>query len=473
MPGSIRETAAAVAAGELSAVSVVQEALEASRRAQPELNAFTHIDTEAALRAASAVDQAAARGEDPGPLAGTPIAVKDLIDQAGRPNTRGSGAPPVVPEATAPCIQRLESAGAVVVGRTGLHEYAFGFSSENHWHGPVRNPWDTALSPGGSSGGSGTAVAAGLVTAALGTDTGGSIRVPAALCGIVGLKVTHGRIPLRGVFPLAPTLDTVGPLARSVADCAALYAALAGDDPTDPWSLPMPVDPPRAAASLANITAAVPHPWVDSAVSPVQREAFSAFLDGLSDAGARIVDVDTDALGPSRHATSGLYFEVAGIHRRRFSQDPDQYGPEVRSRLADAMEVTGDAYLDALEWRRGALAAALRVLSSADVLVTPTVASMRKVIGEDDIDVSGDAVPYVKALSVFTTPVNHIGLPALAVPLPGTAQPPPSVQLIGAGWSETRLLELGLALEEQGLVATARPPHWQPGEIDTNQTRGA
>jgi len=179
-----------------------------------------------------------------GALAGVPIALKDLIDHAGRPNTAGSSYPAITPDASAPAVARLEAADAVIIGRTGLHEYAFGFSSENHWFGPVRNPWDLDLSPGGSSGGSAAAVAAGLAAGALGTDTGGSVRVPAALCGVVGLKVTHGRVPLRGVFPLGPSIDTVGPIGRSVVDIARLYETIAGFDPGDPWSAPRPVVPP-------------------------------------------------------------------------------------------------------------------------------------------------------------------------------------------------------------------------------------
>ena len=191
---------------------------------------------------AEELDRRIAAGEDVGPLAGIPIGLKDLIDQAGIPNTNGAAFEPAVPDTSATVVDRLEAAGAVIIGRTGLHEFAFGFTSENEHFGPVRNPWDTDLSPGGSSGGSAAAVAAGIVPAAIGTDTGGSVRVPAALCGVVGLKVTHGRVPLTGVTPLAPSLDTVGPITRTVADAAAVYAAIAGDDPHDPWAAPVPVD---------------------------------------------------------------------------------------------------------------------------------------------------------------------------------------------------------------------------------------
>ena len=463
---SIRELATAVTAGTLQAIDVTEEALDRCERAQPALNAFTSLDHEGARAAARAVDAAVAAGENPGPLAGVPVAVKDLFDQAGLPNTRGSSAPPAIPVSTAPSVQRLEAAGAVVIGRTGLHEYAFGFSSENHWFGPVHNPWDLSLSPGGSSGGSGAAVSAGLVAATLGTDTGGSVRVPAALCGVVGLKVTHGRVPLRGVFPLAPSADTVGPLARSIGDCAAVYEVIAGDDPLDPWSVPAPVDPVGAPADLSKLTVGIPRPWVDIPVVDDQRAAFKRLLDDLSDAGARIIDLEIPELGPSHQSIPSLFFEVARIHRDRLIAAPEQYGPEVRERLQAALSVTGEEYLTALEWRRATLASALRAFDRVDVLATPTVASLRKTIGEETVQLGGEEVHYVVGKASFTTPVNHMGLPALAVPLPGGSAPPPSAQFIGRPWSETRLLEVGLALEEVGLIEAREPPFWQPGSVD-------
>ena len=199
--------------GTLSAQSTAERAIARLQEAQGVLNSATLIDANRALQRAAAIDELVVTGNEPGPLAGVPVVLKDIIDQAGRPTTCGSGFYSVVPEQAAVVVERLEAAGAVIVARTGLHEFAYGFSSENHWFGPVRNPWDPTTSPGGSSGGSATAVAAGLAPIGIGTDTGGSVRVPAALTGTMGLKVTQGRIPTRGVFPLAPSLDTVGPIA--------------------------------------------------------------------------------------------------------------------------------------------------------------------------------------------------------------------------------------------------------------------
>ena len=465
---SIRQTAAAVNDGKIRAADLAEEALARSEQSQPVLNAFTSLDRSGALAAARQVDEAVGRGEPAGRLAGIPVGVKDLIDHAGRPNTLGSSAAPSIPKETAVCVSRLEAAGAVVIGRTNLHEIAFGFSSENHWFGPVRNPWDLRLSPGGSSGGSAASVSAGLVPASLGTDTGGSVRVPAALCGIVGLKVTHGRVSLRGVQALAPSLDTVGPFARSVADVAELYTVLAGDDPGDPWSVPKPVFAPETSRDLVGLRIGVPHPWVDIPIVSEQRQAFSSWLDGMSDGGADVVHLEIPQLVPSNTASGGLFLEVAATHRRAWQDDPDQFGPEIARRLADAMEISAEAFLVAMAWRRDIQAAALRAFEKVEVLATPTVVSLRKTIGEPAVQVGGEEVPYGEAMAAFASPVNNLGMPALALPVPAGSKPPPSVQMIGAPWSEALLLEAAIAMETAGLVATRRPPHWRPTKVDTN-----
>ena len=237
---TIASIADAVRRGSRTARQVVEHYLEAAERLNPELNAFVEIDRAGALQRADSIDAGLRAGTHPGPLCGVPVALKDLIDQAGHVTTAGSAFYRNRATVSATVARRLEAAGAVIMGRTGLHEFAFGFSSENPWFGPVRNPWNHNLSPGGSSGGSAAAVAAGMTPGAIGTDTGGSVRVPAALCGVVGLKVTHGAVPLTGVFPVAGSLDTVGPMARTVEDARLLYEAMRGFDREDPWSARAP-----------------------------------------------------------------------------------------------------------------------------------------------------------------------------------------------------------------------------------------
>ncbi|MDJ0960376.1 MAG: amidase [Acidimicrobiia bacterium] len=454
--------AAVIRSGARSAVEVTEEHLAAAEASQDALNAFTLIDAEGALRRAEDIDQRIAAREPVGRLAGVPIGIKDLIDQAGLPNTNGANFPAPIPEVSATCVRRLEAADAVLIGRTGLHEWAFGFSSENPWFGPVRNPWDADLSPGGSSGGSATAVAAGLVAASLGTDTGGSVRVPAAQCGIVGLKVTHGRVPLTGVTPLAASVDSVGPLGRSVADVAAIYAVVAGDDSADPWSRPQRVVSPGAPTSLEHLRIGVPHPWSDQPVANGIRATFDDALDAIAATGAAVVHLDLPELDFPGMLNEAMYPEVARVHRERWQSDPDRYGPEVRRRVEQVFDYTMDDYIDGLRWRTHMQSVAWRALGEVDVLVTPTVASVHKTIGENLVEVDGEMVPYRPAMARFTAPVNHLKFPALALPLAGSGTPPASLQLIGAPWLEHHLLEIGAALENAGIAGVARPPLWRP-----------
>jgi len=449
--------AAAVRTGRRSAVEVVTEHLDRITASQSTLNAFTLVTGEAAIEVAGRVDAQVAAGDDPGPLAGVPVGVKDLIDQAGLPTTSGSSFPFPPAPSNATVIDRMEAAGAIVVGRTGLHEFAFGFSSENHWFGPVRNPWNTEDSPGGSSGGSAAAVAAGLVPVALGTDTGGSIRVPAALCGIAGLKVTHGRVPLTGVYPLAASLDTVGPLARTTADLAAVYAVIAGHDPTDPWSSPRPVAAVGDAADITGHRFVVPHPWVDRALTGGMADGWGWFLEALGAAGAEIAHVDVPELEFPGLISEAMYPEVAAVHRRRFAESPDGYGPEVRERVALAVDADFDAYFDGLAWRNRIREAAVHILDDAHAIITPTVAGLHKHIGVDAMDIADTSVSYRSALSCFSALVNHMELPAMALPVSLDGAPPASIQLIGHHWGESALLELGMALERSGISAFTAP----------------
>ncbi|MCP4968359.1 MAG: amidase [bacterium] len=456
-PFGIADIATAVTNGSVTAVEVIADYLERTERTQEVTNAFTLIETDAATTAASEIDRRIAAGDPVGPLAGVPVAIKDLLDHAGRPNTAGSSFPAPVPTETAPAVARLEDAGAVIIGRTGLHEYAFGFSSENHWYGAVHNPWDENLSPGGSSGGSGAAVASGAAAAALGTDTGGSVRVPAALCGVVGLKVTHGRVPLTGVFPLAPSLDTVGPLARTVAGTSAIYRAIAGFDRTDPWSAPQLVRAPQGPLRIAETVIGVPHPWVDLRQTESVAAAFAATVDALRNAGARIVDLDLPDVVPGPQIEASVYPEVAVIHDERWHTSPDTYGPDVSQRLGEVFEIDPTRYVSAQEWRGRIRHDIEASLQECSFLMTPAVAANVKPIGEEMINVAGKSVSYRPYLSRYSALVNHTGLPAIVLPLDMDGVPPPSVQFIAGAWEEHRLLEMGLALEQHGISRWRQP----------------
>lgn len=450
MTGAV-SIAGSVSGGAASATEVAEHHLHLASDAEP-LNSFISLDHDAVLRRAAAVDD-----EPAGPLAGVPIALKDLIDQVGAVTTAGSSFYRHVAEHNATVVDRLETAGAVLFGRANLHEFAFGFSSENPWFGPVHNPWDPETSAGGSSGGSAAAVAAGIVPAAIGTDTGGSVRVPAALCGLVGLKVTHGRVPLRGIFPLVESLDTVGPIAGSVADAAAVYRAIAGYDPTDPWSAPRPVDPP-SPVSVQGLRIGIPEPLTNRPLDTVTAHGFGTAVDRLSDAGAEVRPVSLPSFTPGRGMLAVIGAEAAAVHREWFTEDPDRYGEDLVIRISDAMAIGPTELVDGLRWRARLgheVAAAFRDL---DVLVTPTVAVQSKRLGIDDVETSAGPEPYRRALSWFTAPVNQAGTPAIALPIDAAGDPPPSVQFIAPWWQEERLLALGSALEAAGIVANRRPP---------------
>lgn len=455
---SIVDLAAAVRSGRRSAVATVEASLSAAEALQPELNAFTSIDRDGAIARAGEVDRMVAAGGDPGSLAGVPIGLKDLIDQAGLPNTNGSAFEASVPDTSATVVERLEASGAVIVGRTGLHEFAFGFTSENEHFGAVRNPWDVTLSPGGSSGGSAAAVAAGIVPAAIGTDTGGSVRVPAALCGVVGLKVTHGRVPLTGVTPLAPSLDTVGPIARTVGDAAAIYEAIAGDDPRDRWSAARQVDPVGEARDPSTVSIGIPRQWMLVPTDRVTRTAVQQAIARLVESGASVDTFDEPALAVTEAAAAGVSVEITAVHRDRWTEHADRYGPSVATRLARAASVAPERLVEAMAWDAGVRHCLDRLFRRFDVLVTPTVGSTRKVIGDADMDIDGDRVFHQKVIAQNTWPVNRAGNPALALPIAGPGIPPASLQLIGPRWGEATLLEIGAGLERDRIVGSNRPP---------------
>ncbi|HEY7704979.1 MAG TPA: amidase [Acidimicrobiia bacterium] len=437
------ETAAAVSAGEISAVESITRALEAADRLQPTLNAFNSIDGEGALARAADLDRRRQAGEPLGPMAGVPVGLKDIIDHAGKENTAGSGFYRHTPERSAPAVGSLEAAGAVIIGRTGLHEFAFGFSSENPWFGPVRNPWDPNTSPGGSSGGSAVAVSAGITPVAIGTDTGGSVRVPAAMCGALGLKVTFGRISTEGVFPLCATLDTVGPLATSVVDLDLSYRVLA-ELPSGPVS-PSP---------LKGLRLGVPRQWIDDAPkSEEMSRSFEQAAAELQELGAELVEISDQLMVPFGKAADVVGPEVASVHRKWWDEGKP-YGEDTAARMAPSMAVGFEAYVEGQAWRAKLARSFARSFTRVDLLITPAVAARRKVIGVEEIE----GVHYRTALSWYSMLVNHAGCPALSLPHAAEGSPPFSLQLIAPWWQEDRLLGVAAWLEREGWAGFTVPP---------------
>ncbi len=426
----------------VTAVSRVREALDRAKKAQPALNAFTSIDEKGAIARAEQIDAAIESGEFAGHLAGVPIGLKDLIDQEGQVTTCGSVFYRQMAETSAAAVTRLEQAGAVIIGRTGLHEWAFGFSSENPHFGPVRNPWDPETSTGGSSGGSGAAVAASITPIGIGTDTGGSVRVPAAMCGTFGLKVTQGRIPLNGVFPLVPSLDTVGPLADSIDNLDLAYRAMSADTEPEP--------------ELGPLRLGVPQPWYE--LSPTDDEVarkFESAVGSLREAGHEVHTIKLPDAHPPGLIWDAIAEEVTAVHAG-FRDQAESYGDDITQRLDDAAKITPEQSAAAREWQQMIRSRFSDAFETVDFMITPTVPVMRKQIGDDFIGEHH----YRKVLSWFTALGNQSLHPALAMPLRGTGSPPVSLQTIGPLLSEPRLLAFGRALEEVGLVGFSPADGW-------------
>lgn len=423
-----------------TAVERVTAALERAHATQDTINAFISLDDERALERAAQIDHRIERGEAVGSLAGVPIGLKDLIEHEGRVTTNGSSFFAETAKSTATCVSRLESAGAVIIGRTNLHEWAFGFNSENEHWGPVHNPWDLTTSAGGSSGGSGAAVAAGITPIAIGTDTGGSVRVPAALCGAYGLKVTYGRIPIDGVFPLVQSIDTVGPLANSMENIELSYRAMAQD------STPPP--------ETARLRFGVPEPWYgDAPLDKDVRTAFEGATNSLRDMGHEVHSIEMPDVYPSRQLIDAIGPEVTAAHREYRSRG-ERYGVAVEARIEVAESVSPRAAQEARAWQQMLRDRFKDAFATVDYLITPASAARRKVIGQEMI---GDK-NHRTVISYFSAVVNHSLHPALALPILNTGAPPASLQVIGPLDSEVGLISLGRALDDAGLTGFIPAP---------------
>ena len=423
-----------------SAVSRVEKALEAAHATQGTLNAFTYIDDERAMARAAEIDAVIEGGGYGGPLGGMPIGLKDLIDHEGRTTTAGSAFYRKQATESAALVTRLEAAGAVVIGRTGLHEFAFGFSSENPHFGPVRNPWDTNTSPGGSSGGSGAAVAAGITPVSIGTDTGGSVRVPAALCSCLGLKVTYGRIPLDGVFPLASSIDTVGPLADSIENLDSAYRVMADDETDEPMMTPLRLG--------------IPQPWFDEA--PMEERVAKSFektIEALRGLGHTVTPIEMPEVLPAPELIFAIAEEISLVHSE-FRARALPYGDDVATRLDDCAVVTSEQADAGRGWQRMIRSRFGEAFESIDLLITPTSPAMQKEIGQDSIG----GRHYRTVISWFSAVVNHSLHPAIALPLTGSAGPAVSIQAIGSLGSETHLISFGRSLESEGVIGFAPAP---------------
>ena len=454
---SAQEITRAVTARRISAVSVTEAALARIARRDPVLNSFTDVTADRARAKARAVDAAVAAGQDPGPLAGVPFAVKNLFDVRGLATRAGSkinrDLAPSPRDAT--LIERMEAAGAVLVGALNMGEYAYDFTGENVHDGPSRNPHDPARMTGGSSGGSGAAVGGGLVPLALGSDTNGSIRVPSSFCGIFGLKPTYGRLSRARSFPFVASLDHVGPFARSVGDLALAYDAMQGPDPDDAACTSRPAEPVAAlvARDISGLRIAIAGGYFQKNVTAEAGEAVARVARALGT--MRVIEIPEAA-----RARAAAYVittcEGASLHLDRLRKRPDDFDPAVRDRLLAGAMIPAPLVDRAQKFRRWYRARVLEIFESVDVIIAPATPYVAPKLGQVTSMLDGVELPVRANIGIHTQPISFIGLPVVAVPVP--LEPMPiGVQIIAAPWREDIALRVAHALERRGTVSAPRP----------------
>jgi AtzE family amidohydrolase len=448
------EIRSAISGGRASAKDVVEATLERVAALNPKLGAFTDVTVERALAKAARIDAARARGETLGPLAGAPFAVKNLYDVAGLPTRAGSkinrDRAPAKGDAT--LARRLEDAGAILIGALNMGEYAYDFTGENAHDGPSRNPHDLARMTGGSSGGTGGAVAGGLTPIALGSDTNGSIRVPASLCGVFGLKPTYGRLSRAGTFPFVASLDHLGPLARSVADLAASYDAMQGPDAGDPAQAARPVEltSPRLDSGLSGLRVARLGGYFERGADPAALEAVDRVAKALG-ATRRVELPETDRARAAAYLITMV--EGAALHVDRLRERARDFDADTRDRLIAGAMLPGTWVVKAQKLRRWYRARALELFSDVDVLLAPATPGRAPKIGQKTFMIDGREMLIRPNQGLFTQPISFIGLPVCAVPIwtDGVGLPI-GVQVIGPPWREDLVLRVARALERDGVA---------------------
>ena len=453
--------ARAVTSGTARAAEITTLALARVESLGRELNSFTDVLADEAIRAAETIDARIARGKPVGALAGVPIAVKNLFDVRGLTTRAGSiienANPPATRDATV--LARLREAGAILVGATNMDEYAYGFTTENSHYGPTRNPWDTSRVAGGSSGGSAAAVAAGIVPLALGSDTNGSIRVPASFTGIFGLKPTYGRLSRRGAFLFAPSLDHVGPFARTVADLALAYDIMQGPDGDDPVCRQHAAAPVSAdlEAGIDDLKIAVAGGYYESRETPEARAAVATVAEALG-VSRRITLPE-----PERARAAAVLITA--------SEGADQHLENLRLRAADFDPLTRDRflagalmptswYLRAQRFRRRYQGRVERVFEEVDIILAPATPVTAPEIGQQSITLGGIEMPSRPNLGYFTQPLTLIGLPIVSVPLMARNGMPMGVQVIARPWAEAEALRVARQIEAAGVtIKPTLEPH--------------
>jgi len=443
---TISESASLLARREISPLELTQAHLARIAQIEPRLNCFITLTPESALARAGQAEAELQHGDLRGALHGIPLALKDLYETRGVRTTAGSKFfADYVPDTNATSVERLEAAGVVLLGKLNMHEIALGVTNNNPHFGACRNPWRLNLTPGGSSGGSAAALAAQLCLGSLGSDTGGSIRIPAALCGVVGLKPTFGRVSLRGVIPLSWNLDHPGPMARRVKDVALLLQAVAGYDPADPVSVEVPVPDTLAEleAGVRGWRVALASDAFFTRADPEVLAAVRAAAQVFSDLGAQVREVEFPG-GREAAQANGLMVtsDAAAFHGERLASHPEDFGEDVRQRLQSGAAYTSSEYVLARRTQVTLRRQFELFFDDFDILLTPTTP-----IAAPPLE-GPDAVEQARTLTRFTAPFNLTGLPALSLPCGFSAEGLPlGLQIVARPWAEAAVLRAGQAYE--------------------------
>ena len=450
LPHSIAEASVLISGRELSCRELVDGYLARIELAEPSVNAFITVAAEQARESADAAVAMIRAGAPLGPLHGLPVGIKDNIDTAGVRTTSGSGMlRNHVPDRDATVVHRLKRAGAIIIGKTNLHEFAWGGSTENEHFGVTKNPWDLSRNAAGSSGGSGAAVAAGECLFSVGTDTGGSIRLPAAAAGISGLRPTVGRVSNNGVMPLAWSMDTVGPMARSVDDVALVHAAIAGYDPADPASSGRNVPEYRHRnQGLRGARFAVIADFSLTKMQPGVEAVTRAALNEIQAAGAEVVEVDLGDISSFYDAWLAIHIaEPSAVHQRRLRENPGAFGADVRAFLQAGEFILATDYIQAQRYRTHLRNRFLRAFEGIDAFLTPTAAAPAALLGVSPADFASSLVDPTGELNFFTGLPSVLAFPALSVPCGFVDGIPVGLQIIGRPFEETEILALGAAYQ--------------------------
>lgn len=443
---SLARLAAALRAGELSPREAVAQQLARIEEVDGDVNAYVAVRAEEALAEAEALERAGPRG----PLWGVPVAVKDMIDVAGTPTTAGSRIlADNVPREDAAVVGRLRKAGAVVVGKLNTHEFAYGALTTSPYFGPARNPWALDRICGGSSGGSGAAIAAGLAAGTLGTDTAGSIRIPACFCGATGLRPSTGRVSNRGILPVAWSFDTVGPIAATAEDCALILEVVAGHDPDDPSTLDAPV--PRYAERLAGGVRGLRIGIVDELLEQSDARVGAAVAEALGELrsqGAELVHVEVPLLRHAGTIQQAMQFqEATAAHLPWLRTRLPDYADDVRARLLVGLFLPSTLYVTGQRARRIAYEDMRRLFERVDLLAAPAMPVLPPRIGEETVELAGREVPYRLALIPFNSPWSLVGSPVVSAPCGFVEGLPVGLALVGPRLGEETVLRAAHAFQ--------------------------